>query len=310
MHPNAIAPTETRHRLRASPRQVQIIRRLVQLGFVLFIGFVAVQHALLGDKSTSPEAYCPFGGVETLYSFVSGGTFINHSHLSNLVLLGAVMLVAALARGAFCGWVCPFGTIQEWVHGFSRFLQRRIPPFGRAMRALRTWAAPRAKRGQAPRMTLMHRLDRWLRYGRYVTLAAIIGGTVAYGTMVFRDYDPWAALINIAEFELTVGLLVLGVVVLASFVVERPWCRYACPLGAAIGLVSQVSPLRIQREGSACAGCALCTQECPMGIQIETAGDITDPGCIMCLNCLSECPKPTALDLRLVLPVRAEEARG
>ncbi|MBX0327321.1 4Fe-4S binding protein [Oscillochloris sp. ZM17-4] len=285
------AAARNRNRL-AALWGTQSLRRITQFGFLAMIVAGVVRHTLSED-STSPEAVCPFGGLETLYSYFTTGGTISHTHLSNLVLLGAVVLLTLLARGAFCGWICPFGTIQEWVNSLSRWLQARIKPLGRAARALR----------RAARRPIFGTIDRVLSYGRYVVLATIIGGTVAYGSMVFRDYDPWSALISVAEFELTAGAVILGVVLLASLVVERPWCRYACPLGATIGLVGRLSPMRIQREDSACTGCTLCTHRCPMGIDVAASSEITDMRCISCLQCVDSCVHPEALDLRLSIPL-------
>jgi polyferredoxin len=104
--------------------RVQTLRTLVQAGFALFILYTLVIHAVVGESGSlitaSPEAYCPFGGIETLYTYLSsGGSFVSHTHLSNLVLFGAVLLLAVVTRGAFCGWVCPFGALQEWLYTAS-----------------------------------------------------------------------------------------------------------------------------------------------------------------------------------------------
>ncbi|NTU85830.1 MAG: 4Fe-4S binding protein [Chloroflexales bacterium] len=282
---------------------IQTLRRLVQLGVVGFIAVVAGRHVVLGDSVPSPEAFCPFGGLETLYRYLSsGGKTISHTHLSNLALFLAVAVTAVVARGAFCGWLCPFGSIQEWVHAFSRWLQRRIPPLGRAMRALKKRLNPRAKQGAYVGPTLGQRIDRALSYGRYLVLAWIIGATITYGFMVFRDYDPWSALLSIAELQVTVGTYMLIISLVASLFVERAWCRYACPLGATVSLLGRFSPLRIEVAESACSGCGLCTQRCPMGIDVAHAGVVTDLRCIGCLTCVSDCPRPEAIDLRLALP--------
>ncbi|NTU85070.1 MAG: 4Fe-4S binding protein [Chloroflexales bacterium] len=135
MQPTSIPLTPRRGKARRLDR-TQALRRLTQLGVVGFIGLVAWQHIVYGDTTASPEAFCPFGGLETLYTYLSsGGRTISHTHLSNLALLLAVAVTAVVARGAFCGWLCPFGSIQEWVHDFSRWLQRRVPPFGHPLEA-------------------------------------------------------------------------------------------------------------------------------------------------------------------------------
>ncbi len=287
---------------------IQTLRRVSQVGFALFILYTVVVHTLVGEGgdtiTASAEAYCPFGGFETLYRYITSGGTIQHTHLSNLVVFVALLVTTVFTRGAFCGWVCPFGAIQEWLHRGSLWLQKRVPPFGRAMKTLRAKAGVRPFKplGGAAQPTLIERIDHYARYFRYLVLAWIVWGTIYYGYMVFRDVDPYAALLTVAEMSFGLGSLVLLVVLIGSVFVERPWCRYACPLGAVVGVVSQVSPVRLQREGAACNGCNLCTKKCPVGIDVATATDITDTNCIMCLECVDNCPAAGALGVRLVLP--------
>ena len=84
--------------------------------------------------------------------------------------------------------------------------------------------------------------------------------------------------------------MVLGVTLVASLFVERPWCRYACPLGAATGLVSKLSPVYLKREGEACKSCAICSKSCPMGLNVHTADTIKSQDCIGCLECVGCLP--------------------
>jgi len=272
------------------------LRRLVQFGVFLFIAIIAVRHVLVGEGgaivTASWEAYCPMGGLETLYKFVTtGGSFVSHVHLSNVVVLVAALAVALLARNAFCGWICPFGFIQDMVHSFSTAVQKRVPGIRKAVKALKQRGAKLAV------------LDRYLRFLKYGVLAWAVAGAAAYGFMVFRDYDPWAALWNLLELSLAGGTVVLAIVLVASFFVERPWCRYACPLGAATGLLGALSPIYLKREAEACKACAVCTKACPMGLPVHTATTIKSVDCIGCLECVDECPREGALALKLGVPV-------
>ena len=272
------------------------MRRVIQTGVLAFIAFIALQHLLVGESSTtitaSWEAFCPFGGFETLYAFIaSGGKYVPHTHLSNLVVLGAVLLTALLTRNAFCGWICPLGFIQDLTASFSRFVQKRIPPVRRAVKTLKQRGA---------RFAI---LDRYLRYVKYLVLIWAVAGAAYWGTMVFREYDPWAALWNLTEWSIGFGTLVLGLTLVSSLFIERPWCRYACPLGAATGLVGLLSPVQLRRESDACKSCALCSRSCPMGLEVDTATKITSPDCIGCLECIDVCPREGALELKLSVPV-------
>lgn len=271
-------------------------RRLSQLSFAGFIVYLIAQHALVGENSAivtaSTEAYCPFGGLEALYTYLTGGgNFISHAHLSNIVLLIAVLVTALLLRSAFCGWVCPLGFLQEAISSFSRFLQKRIPSLKRVVARLRVRGARLAA------------LDRYLRYMKYLILVWAVTGAAYFGTMVFRDYDPWAALLNIAEFSFTPGAIVLALTLVASFFVERPWCRYACPLGAASGILGKLSPVYLKREENACKLCQVCTKACPMGLPVHTSDTIKSADCISCLECVSACPRHGALEVKLGLPL-------
>ncbi|MFZ6030820.1 MAG: 4Fe-4S binding protein [Chloroflexota bacterium] len=268
-------------------------RRLIQLAFAAFIAIVTVRHVAGGEgggaATASPEAYCPFGGLETLYKYItSGGSFVSHTHLSNVVILIAVLATAFLARSAFCGWICPLGFLQDLVSGFSAFLRRRFPRLRRALKG---------------RTTRLAFLDRYLRLLKYGVLAWAVMGAAAYGVMVFRDYDPWSALINIAEFSFTPGIVVLAVTLVASFFVERPWCRYACPLGAASGLIGKFSPTYLKREADACKICKVCTTACPMGLSIHTATTIKSADCNSCLECVGACPREGALEVKVGVPL-------
>jgi polyferredoxin len=275
--------------------QHSTFRRVTQIGFAAFITFTVVQHTLVGEggesTTASAEAFCPFGGLETLYKYVSsGGNYVPHTHLSNVVLAGAVLLVALLARNAFCGWICPLGFLQDMVSKVSTWVQKRFRPVRRAVKVLKTRGA------------WLSVLDRPLRLLKYGVLVWAVGGAAALGVMVFRDYDPWAALLTIAEWSIGPGLFVLGVTLVASLFVERPWCRYACPLGAASGLVSKLSPVYLQRNVDACKACGVCNKACPMGLKVDTASTITSVDCIGCLECVGACPRDGALELKVGLP--------
>lgn len=272
----------------------QTLRRISLFGFTAFIAVLVIGQILSGEdgSTASPEAYCPFGGLESLYRYItSGGSFVPHVHLSNLVLLGAVLGISLLARSGFCGWICPLGFIQELITDLSIFLQKRVS-------AIR-WFIKSVKK----RLRFMAAADRYLRLLKYAVLIWAVTGAAVYGVMVFRDYDPWAALINIAEVSLGPALAVLIVLLAASFFVERPWCRYACPLGAISGLLGRLSPVYLKRNKSLCVDCLRCTKSCPMGLPVHSASTVKSVNCIGCLECVEHCPKSGALELKIGMPV-------
>jgi polyferredoxin len=241
--------------------------------------------------TTSPESICPFGGIETIWIFITSGGYVPHVHAANVVLAVAVLLLAFMARGAFCGWICPLGFLQDLAAGLSAFVQRRVPAVHRGVRAIRRRAAPLAF------------LDRPLRLLKYAVLVWAVWGAAAFGVMVFRDVDPWIALLEIGRASAGFGFVILVLTLVGALFVDRPWCRYACPLGAANGLVARFSPVRIERLEAACVDCGVCTRACPMGLPVATATRITAADCNACLECVEACPRTGALELRVGLPV-------
>ncbi len=225
----------------------------------------------------------------------SGGAFVSHTHLSNLVLAIAVLVTALLLRSAFCGWICPLGFIQDLMHNLSAWLQKRSVTLRKAFRSL----------GERGRQTWAF-LDKYLRFVKYGVLVWAVTGAAVYGVMVFRDYDPWSALINITEWTFTPGMVILGLTLVGSVFVERPWCRYACPLGAISGLLGKLSPVYIKREAEACTSCKICSKTCPMGLEVHTVTTITSVDCISCLECVDECPRQGAMEVKAGIPLMAK----
>ncbi len=158
------------------------------------------------------------------------------------------------------------------------------------------------------------RLDRVLRYGRYVLLTLILFQTIASVQLWFGNYDPyktifgldWLFNFNLATSWIT--YLLALIVLTASLFVERAWCRYACPLGGAISLLGKASLLRIRRTEDACKSCAICDKPCPVKLNVSTAKTISSD-CIGCLACVDSCPRPGALEATLA-PVWLDSLRS
>lgn len=256
------------------------IRTLVQIFFFALIALISVNHTLAASgqeipllSSASLHALCPFGGVVTIYQYATVGTLVQKIHESSFILMVIGFLLAVLFGPVFCGWVCPFGSIQEWMGGLGRklFKKRRYNHF------------------------IPDRLDRYLRYLRYVVLAWVIYMTAVTGKLIFADYDPYFALFNFWTSEVAVfGLAILGLTLLGSLFVERPWCKYACPYGAVLGLSNLFRLFKIRRTASTCKLDGACDIYCPMNIKVSQMQAVRDPQCISCLECTSEARCPAA----------------
>ena len=99
-------------------------------------------------------------------------------------------------------------------------------------------------------------------------------------------------------------IAVCSVLVILSVVTRNFWCRYLCPYGALVGLVSTLSPMRIVRDPISCIDCGKCTKACPSLIPIDVLRTVRTPECNGCLTCVSVCPVKDALDMRTLAGCR------
>jgi Fe-S-cluster-containing hydrogenase component 2 len=84
-----------------------------------------------------------------------------------------------------------------------------------------------------------------------------------------------------------------------SLVYKNFWCRYLCPYGALLGLLSRFSPFKIRRNEEKCIHCHACTSHCPTLIDVEKHDVIKSEECFGCMTCVSRCPSAGALDLSI-----------
>ena len=265
-------------------KAVRWARTGVQIFFFLFVALISINHTLAESGRAIPvlagaslHSICPFGGVESLWSAITGAPLVKKVHESSFVLLWIALGLSLLVGPVVCGWVCPLGSLQEWTGKLGRRLfpkryNRFIPP----------------------------RLDKVLRYLRYAVLAILVYATARAGTLVFEAWDPYFALFNFWSPEITVSALaVLGLVLVLSLFVERPFCKYACPFGAVQGVFNLFRVFGIRRNVPTCINCKACDKACPMNIEISTSGRVRDHQCITCLECTSEtaCPVADTVDL-------------
>ena len=188
-------------------------------------------------------------------------------------VLGLLLLFGVLLGRLVCGFLCPFGLLQD--------LLDRIP---------------------LPKFKLPRRLDRPLRYVKYVVLILLVIGAVALAEPVFCKYLCPAGLLE-AGLPLTglnprlagmrgtlfyVKLAILLFLVLLSLFVYRPFCKYLCPLGAFYGLFNGVGFYRMEVSEEKCVRCGKCAAACPMDVDVVKHPN--SPECIRCGKCRDACP--------------------
>jgi len=200
--------------------------------------------------------------------FIDGG-FVSVSHLVNIIKLGPAFLLSNLPLllifgftvmttllwgRLFCSSLCPFGALQDFITRFGPRRWRRRVPQGIHDNAI---------------------------YLKYLILGLILtGAVVAEQVSLFQYFEPFGTLFFMDGTRALFSILIAFLA--ACFVVPRFYCRYACPLGAALGVVALVSPWRIRRVPQ-CEFCILCEQACPTGAIRRQNIDFKE--CVRCDVC-------------------------
>jgi polyferredoxin len=263
----------------------QKIRLAVQIFFFALIaltavnGYLAERGIVLPLLSTaSLHTLCPFGGVVTIYTLLTSGRLIQKIHESALVMLGLTAITAILFGPVFCSWVCPLGSIQEWLGKlggklFKKRYNHFLPPLA----------------------------ENVLKWFRFAVLIGVVYMTAKSGVLLFTNIDPYYALFHFWREEIALpALLILGVTLAGSLFVARPWCRFACPLGGLLGLANLFRVFRIRRNQPTCINCNLCSKACPMKIDVAKQSVVRDPACNSCMLCTSDsgaCPVADTVNL-------------
>ena len=193
---------------------------------------------------------------------------------------GFVLAVGACLGRAVCGWLCPFGLVQDLLH--------KIP-------------FPKKVKEAFPG-------DRILRYLKYVVLVFLVILLPMFVKDGIGQGDPWfckwlcpsgtlfagwplvlmnAGVRAMAGWIFAWKSAILIVLILVSVIVYRPFCKYLCPLGACYGILNKVSLYRLELDEERCTKCQACRLACPMGIDVLR--DQNSPECIRCGRCVEAC---------------------
>lgn len=245
------------------------LRHVVQLSVFALVIFLSLMHMNYGiEKAASIDAFCPFGAVESFLTLITTGSFINRVYVVSFILLGITMLTTLLFGRIFCSHICPLGAIQEWIRKLGE-------KFG-----IKEFVVP-------------EKLDKYLRYFKYITLGLIVFLSFKTGELVFREYDPYVAMMHLGNeiAEKYIAYLILLIILIGSLFTKNLWCRYFCPLGGFLGIIKKVSPFKIERDEKSCTSCGVCNKKCPANLDIQNSKIIKSADCISCGDCISSCPR-------------------
>lgn len=215
---------------------------------------------------------CPIGAMQAVIG--------NWNFKFAFYVAGFLMFVGALTGRFVCGWLCPFGLIQELLHKL---------PF--------------------PKKIGTFRGDKLLRKFKYVILAVFVillpmfvvdilgqglpyfcklicpAGTLEGGLpLVLMNQSMRSALGGLYAWK---NLLLVLTIVL-SILIYRPFCKYICPLGAIYSVFNPISVFRYRVDQEKCTGCGVCAKVCKM--QVKPVKNANSLECIRCGLCKKSCP--------------------
>lgn len=263
-----------------SNKVIKIIRWVILAVFLVWLTAAAYLHQRLGGGvAPSIHALCPFGGLESLYSFFQSGTFISKIYSGTLILFAIALAISIIFRRSFCGLLCPFGALQEFFAKLGKKL------FG--------------KRFEMPK-----NIDKPLRFLKYIILFITVFYAWRTAGLWMAPYDPWSSYAHLSEgianvwAESAVGLIILAITVIGSMLYDRFFCKYLCPMGALYGIVGKISPYKVVRNEEKCISCGICTKNCPANIDVANTKEVTTAECLSCQTCVLSCPKAGALEMK------------
>ncbi len=299
-------------------RKSVVIRRLrqgVQVVSLLLFLYLFWRAFSPGLNFRGSDLFYRLDPLTAITAMLAGRVWI-----PGLALAGLTLAFTLVFGRVWCGWVCPMGTLLEW---FSPRRKR-----GRQLRPGRK--AP-SERWRVVKYVLLIVILLGAVFGNQ-TLMFLDPLTILTRTLTAAVWPALRSAVNelegfLYQFEFLWGpldvihdsmvyplfqdveaffvaavpvfLFFLAIVAL-NWWVERFWCRYLCPLGGLLGLLSKLSLVR-REVGNACASCALCGPECPTGTIDPKNGMRSDPAeCVVCYDCMVRCTRDgTAFRLQL-----------
>lgn len=224
------------------------IRTLLMCGVFVLFGILVIIH--------QP---CPLQALmDTITAFITGST-VTLKKTTMLIFIGGLSVIGVKM---FCGWVCPFGALQEIVNRIS---------------------VPSGKKVKLPfKITNGTRISIF-----FISLVMILttGSNLYTYHNILNPFElfEW-------HFELTLTVLI-GVVAIASVFVYRPFCYLVCPIGLLTWLLEYISIFRVRLDQGSCIGCNKCTLKSPCpSIKAILDSDTLRPDCFACGVCIGVCP--------------------
>ena len=299
---------------------VNYYRIILQWGIFTLLIYMLIRPWFNENYTPDFEAYCPFGGMQSLASFLTTHSLACSMTTVQIALGITLLLAVVLFSKLFCSYICPIGTFTEWMGALGRKAGLQV--------------------------TIKGNLDKILRLLKYVLLFITFYFTVSASELFCRKFDPFYAGFTgfSGDVVLWYAIPALLLAVAGSFFFRQFWCKYLCPLGGITNIAVYALPasavtllwvllnfaaglsipwpwllgalclsgflfeattlrflvfpsLRVTRNDDLCTHCRICDKKCPMAISISNVATVDHIDCHLCVDCVVKCPEKGALTI-------------
>lgn len=194
------------------------------------------------------------------------------SFLMNSKLTIKILLTVSILGGAFyCGWVCPFGFIQDLLDSLGKKLKIN-------------------------NKLTRNQFNKYFKYSRYIILRITLFFSFDF-LFNLLSFDPRT---NLAIFLKTKDISAINLITLLLFALfsifnSRFFCKYLCIEGAKHSFLSIFKIFSVKRNEKKCINCKRCDRVCPVNIKVSEEKTVLDLKCTSCFNCIAECPVKNTL---------------
>jgi MauM/NapG family ferredoxin protein len=282
-------------------------RRLTQAAFLVAFLWL-FRHAELRGEDVPGYVNLPF----RLDPLIAASAMLAAKALIATLLLSLVTVALTIFVGrAFCGWICPLGTLLDWLGPIARLFKKREGPGSRRWRPIRYWLLIAVLVGAPFGLPLVGYLDPFslLQQGMTFAIDPALrwSADAGFGWLYFNASE---SVTNVSEpvyaflkdhllaVEQTayIGAGISAGILLVIFLLERAqqrfWCRNLCPLGAMLGVIARLAPFG-RRPMRSCRGCGHCAHTCRMGA-FDAEQQLEPQACTVCMDCVDSCPHQIA----------------